>query len=719
MAKSKNTIDRRSFIKVSTAAGGGMVLGFSIFMSGCKNDEIVKQIIPEIIMPDNWVTMSGWIKVGDNGVVTIMSPNPEIGQNVKTSMPMIIAEELDVDWNNVVVEQAPLDSEKYERQVAGGSQSIRHGWDALRTAGATTKAMLVSAAAAQWGVEANTCTASKGIITNATGETLGYGEVATAAATLEVPTDVTLKETAEYKIIGESKRNVDLKGIITGQPLFGIDTREEGMMFASVLRPPAFGQTLKSYEGEAAQAINGVSQVIKFGDKIAVIASSTWSAMKGKKALTAQWESPKDSPLESTAGHDKTMLALLDSKVEPVRNDGDVAKAFAEADEIIERTYESPFLPHNCLEPMNFFAHVTDEKVYLKGPVQTPAWQQGRVAGILKRDPKDIEVHMTRMGGGFGRRLYGDFGDEAAEISSLAKVPIQLQFSREDDMTAGTYRVALKYKIRAAIKDGKISGYHITEAASNSNMYGLIPNFFPAYAVDNYRVDNVKFDSNITTGAWRAPYTNFLAFAEQAFMDEVSEITKQDPVQMRLAMYENAKKNKDDKMEWDADRMAGVLNLVVAKTNYGKAKEGVHQGLSVYYSHNTHVAEVAEVEIIDGAPKVTKVTCAVDCGIVINPDAAINQIEGGIIDGVGHAMYGDFSFADGKPSANNFDKYRLIRSGDAPKIDVHFVKNGLSPTGLGEPSLPPAGGAVANALYKATGKRIYKQPFMKEVPVLG
>ena len=719
MANKNNTLNRRSFLKVSSAAGGGMVLGFSIFMSGCKNDEVIKQIIPEIIMPENWVTMSGWIKVGDNGVVTIMSPNPEIGQNVKTSMPMIIAEELDVDWDNVVVEQAPLDSEKYERQVAGGSQSIRHGWDALRTAGATTKAMLISAAAAQWNVEASTCTASKGIITNANGKKLGYGEVATAASTLEVPKDVKLKKTEEYKIIGESKRNVDLKGIIMGQPLFGIDTREEGMMYASVLRPPAFGQTLKSFDDVAAKAVNGVSQVIKFGDKVAVIASSTWSAMKGKKALTAEWESSKESPLENTASHDKTMLALLDSKVEPVRNDGDVAKAFAEADEVIERTYESPFLPHNCLEPMNFFAHVTDEKVYLKGPVQTPAWQQGRVAEILKRDPKDIEVHMTRMGGGFGRRLYGDFGDEAAEISSLAKVPIQLQFSREDDMTAGTYRVALKYKIRAAIKDGKISGYHITEAASNSNMYGLIPNFFPAYAVDNYRVDNVKFDSNITTGAWRAPYTNFLAFAEQAFMDEVAEITNQDPVKMRLAMYQNAKKNKDENMQWDPDRMAGVLMLVREKANYGNAKEGVHQGLSVYYSHNTHVAEVAEVEIIDGIAKVTKVTCAVDCGIVINPDAAINQIEGGIIDGIGHAMYGDFSFEDGKPSASNFDKYRMIRSGDAPKIDVHFVDNGLSPTGLGEPSLPPAGGAVANALYKATGKRIYKQPFVKEVEVLG
>ena len=719
MTNNKKTINRRSFLKVSSAAGGGMVLGFSIFMSGCKNDKVMQQLIPEIVMPDNWVTMSGWIKVGDNGVVTIMSPNPEIGQNVKTSMPMIIAEELDVDWDKVVVEQAPLDQEKYERQVAGGSQSIRQGWDALRKAGATTKAMLVSAAAAQWGVDANTCTASKGIITNANGETLGYGEVASAAAQLEVPEDVKLKESKDYKIIGESKRNVDLKGIITGKPLFGIDTREEGMKFASVLRPPAFGQKLISYNDSAAKAVNGVSQVFQFGDKVAVIASSTWAAMKGKKALTAEWESPKDSPIESTADHDKKMLALLDSKVDPVRNDGDVAKAFANADEVIERTYESPFLPHNCLEPMNFFAHVTDEKVILKGPIQTPAWQQSRVADILKRDAKDIEVHMTRMGGGFGRRLYGDFGDEAAEISNIAKAPIQLQFSREDDMTAGTYRVALKYKIRAAIKDGKISGYHITEAAANSNMYGLIPNFFPAYAIDNYRVDNAKFDSNITTGAWRAPYTNFLAFAEQSFMDEVAEITNQDPVQMRLAMYENAKKNKDDNMQWDADRMAGVLNLAVEKSGYGKAKEGVHQGLSVYYSHNTHVAEVADVEIIDGSPKVTKVTCAVDCGIVINPIAAKNQVEGGIIDGIGHAMYGDFTFENGKPSADNFNKFRMIRSAEAPNIDVHFVDNGLSPTGLGEPSLPPAGGAVANALYKATGQRIYKQPFVKEVEVLG
>lgn len=695
-----------------------MLLGFSLITS-CKKDEVMKQIIPEIVLPESWTELSGWIKVGENGVVTIMSPNPEIGQNVKTSMPMIVAEELDVAWENVVVEQASLDADKYERQVAGGSQSIRHGWDTMRKAGATAKAMLIAAAAEQWGVDPSTCSAAKGIITGPTGQKLGYGEVATAAASMEMPEDVQLKESTAYQIIGNSKRNVDLKGIITGQPLFGIDTKEVGMRYASVLRPPAFGQQLESYDDGAAKAVTGVEQVIKFGDKIAVIATNTWAAMKGKEALIAKWKVGAESTLESTADHDKVMLENLDAKVKPARLDGDIEKAFAEADQVIERVYESPFLPHNCLEPMNFFADVREDKVVLKGPVQTPKWQRDRVADILGREPADIEVHMTRMGGGFGRRLYGDFGDEAAEISSLAKVPVQLQFTREDDMTAGTYRVAIKYKIRAAVKDGKVTGYHLTESASNSNMYDLIPNFFPAYAIDNYRVDNVNFDSNITTGAWRAPYTNFLAFAEQSFFDEVAETISADPVQMRLDMYENAKKNKDDKMQWDADRMKGVLNLVVEKSGYGKSRDDVHQGLSVYYSHNTHVAEVADVVVEDGVPKVVKVTCAVDCGIVINPDAARNQIEGGIIDGIGHAMYGDLTFDNGVPSASNFDRYRLIRSGETPTVDIHFVENGLSPTGLGEPSLPPAGGAVANAMYKATGSRLYKQPFVKEIKILG
>ncbi len=703
-------------MKVSSAAGGGLILGFTFFTS-CKRDEILTQLIPDITMPDAWTELSGFIKIGENNVVTIMSPNPEIGQNVKTSMPMIIAEELDVDWKNVVVEQAPLDEGKYKRQVAGGSQSIRAGWDSLRQAGATVKAMLVATAAAKWEVEPSTCSVKNGVITNAKGATLTYGEIASEAAKQEVPTDISLKETTEYQIIGNSKRNVDLKSIITGKPLFGIDTKVEGMQYASVLRPPAFGQELVDFDDAETKKIIGVNQVIRFGDKIAVVADNNWAAMQGKLALKANWK--QLSVAEDTAYHDEKMTALMDEKVEPVRNDGDNKKAFANADKVIERIYSAPFLPHNCLEPMNFFADVSDEKVLLRGPIQTPAWQQSRVAEILGRDKKDIQVEMTRMGGGFGRRLYGDFGDEAAEISSLAKVPIQLQFTREDDMTAGTFRVSSKYRIRAAIKDNKLTGYHLTEVASNANMFGSIPNYFPAYCVDNFTVDNVKFESNITTGAWRAPYTNFLAFAEQSFFDEIAALTNQDPVKMRLEMYEKAKSNKDDKMEWDPARMQGVLKLAAEKSNFNQQKEGIYQGLSVYFSHNTHVAEVADVKMIKGYPKVVKVTCVVDCGIVINPDAANNQIEGGIIDGIGHAMYGNFEFKDGKPNARNFDTYRLIRASEAPEIDIHFIDNGLSPTGLGEPSLPPAGGAVANAIYKATGKRLYKQPFYKEIEVIG
>ena len=318
---------------------------------------------------------------------------------------------------------------------------------------------------------------------------------------------------------------------------------------------------------------------------------------------------------------------------------------------------------------------------------------------------------MTRMGGGFGRRLYGDFVYEAAEISNTIKKPVKVVSSREDDMTTGIYRPAIKYRIAASIKGGEITGYHLKEAAINSNMYGLIPHFFPAGCIPNYKVSTKNHKSNITTGAWRAPYINFLAFAEQAFFDEVAQDIGKDAVQLRLELLDNVKNTTDKKIEYSGKRMQDTIKLAAEKGNWGKAKEGTYQGFSAYYSHNTHVAEVAEVELKDGLPVVTKVVAAVDCGIVVNPTGAINQIQGGVLDGIGHAMYGDLTFKDGKPSNKNFDTFRLIRMNETPKVEVHFVENDLSPTGLGEPGLPPAGGAVANAIYKALGKRLYNQPF--------
>ncbi|WP_235833457.1 xanthine dehydrogenase family protein molybdopterin-binding subunit [Algibacter lectus] len=724
------TFSRRSFLKSSALASGGMIIGFNLF-NACKPEAK----LPVDLSALNYNDFNAFIKISEEGKVTIFSPNPEIGQGVKTSMPMIIAEELDVLWEDVYVVQAPLDTKNYTRQVAGGSQSIRFGWEPLRQTGATAKQMLVNAAAARWGVDASECSAKNGVITNVKGDKLGYGDVVLEAAGLEVPEDVTLKDPKDFTIIGQGKGNVDIDKIITGKPLYGLDYKEEGMLYATVLRPPAFGQILESFDDSEARALPGVVDVITIGekvrayndsgknswtmpmsgtDKVVVIGKTTWDAMKGKKAIKAVWKT--ETALESSETHDKVLLDLLEgNKFNTRRQDGNVKHAFANADKVLERVYESPFLPHNCMEPMNFFANVSPEKVRLVGPVQTPEAAAQVVADLLERDLEDVSIDMTRMGGGFGRRLYGDFVYEAAEISNAIQKPIKLVSSREDDMTMGVYRPSSKYKISASIKNGKITGYHLKEASINGNMYGLIPNFFPAGAIENYQVDTANYKSNITTGAWRAPYTNFLASAEQSFFDELAEELGIDRVQMHMNLLDNVKNNPDANIEYSPERLQGVLQLATENSNWGKTEAGVFQGLSVYYCHNTHVAEVADITMEDGVPSVKRVTCAVDCGIVVNPFGAMNQIKGGVLDGIGHAMYADFGFVDGVPKSNNFDSYQMIRMGQTPQVDVYFIESDIDPTGLGEPTLPPIGAAVANAIYAATGNRINKQPLINNL----
>ncbi len=716
----KTQVNRRSFLKASALAGGGLMMGFSW---GCNPMEAEKAA------PKEWFDMNAFLSIADNGQVTIMSPNPEIGQNVKTSMPMIIAEELDIAWEDVIVKQAPLNSTSFQRQVAGGSQSIRQGWASLRMVGATTRQLMINTAAKEWGVDAGGLTTKDGYVMNGR-KKLSYGELASKAVGETIPEEVPLKDPKDFTIIGKSKTNVDMDDIVTGKPLFGVDYSAEGMVYAAVMRPPAFGTKLKSFDDSEARKVNGVLDVITFddnerpeqreirGEKIAVIATSTWAAFKGKKALKAEWE--RSSRLESTTNHDRELNRLLNvSNSESIkRSDGDINKAFAQADGTLEKTYEAPFLPHNTLEPMNFFANVTEDKVLLAGPTQTPDWTQGRVAGLLKRERSTITCEMTRMGGGFGRRLYGDFALEAAAISDKVRKPVKVQFSREDDMMAGTYRPASKYKFRAAYKDGKITGYHLTGAGIQMGN-ATRENWFPAGGIENYKIESHNLNSNITTGAWRAPITNFLAIAEQSFFDELAKEMNLDAVQVRLDILERAKSNPVGAIDYDPEKMIGVIKLAAEKGNWSNPEVGVSKGFSCYYSHNTYVAEVADVTTVNGQPKITKMTAAVDCGIVINPEAAINQIQGGVVDGIGHAMYGDFAFVDGAPQAANFDKFRLIRTKEAPKVDVHFVESLNDPTGLGEPSLPPAGGALANAIAGATGRRVYKIPFTKQDIAMG
>lgn len=730
----KTTYNRRSFIKSSALAGGGMVIGFSWLASCNPTPEQVNN------MPKEWFDINGFLKIGDNGMVTIMSPNPEIGQNVKTSMPMIVAEELDTDWDNVIVEQAPLNTDIFQRQLAGGSQSIRAGWQGLRMAGATARHMLIAAAAEAWQVPASEITTTAGIITHkASNKSAGYGEMASSAAIMTVPEEVSLKDIKDFVIIGTDRRNVDGPNLVTGKSLFGIDIQEEGMLIAMIIHPPAFGLTYKSMDADSVKSMPGIKDVFPIDvypegvekqwsdggaiDKlVAIVGESTWQCMQAKKALNVEWE--KTSTLESTEGHNEAITKLLNtSSKEPARKDGDVASAFKKSAQIIERTYSAPFLAHNTMEPMNFYADVTGERAILNGPVQTPEFLEKTLASRLDLPLEKIDIKMTRMGGGFGRRLYGTFGVEAAVISQKMQAPIKLVYTREDDMTQGTYRPTYKVKYKAGLdKDGNLIAWHVKGAGSNDDL--IFENRFPAGAVDNYLAEKFTLETNVTTGAWRAPRSNFIAGAEQAFLDEVAEAAGKDPIEFRLELFDRAIKDPvgDPKNnDYDPERYAGVLKLVREKSGWdGNQKNGTARGVSSYYCHNSYVAQILDLSTDVTPPKVNKVWCAVDCGIVINPMAAKNQIEGGIIDGIGHATYSEMTFEDGKPQHSNFDTYRLIRHKEAPKeIESFFVDNGIDPTGLGEPSLPPVIGALANALYRATGQRHYNQPFITEKSVIG
>jgi isoquinoline 1-oxidoreductase beta subunit len=721
----KTKHNRRSFLKVSAAASGGMIIGFNWLVSCTPTKEQLVQ------MPEEWFNMNAFIEIGDNGVVTIYSPNPEIGQNVKTSMPMIVAEELDVNWKNVIVEQAGLDTKKYKRQLAGGSQSIRQGWQSLRMAGATARRMLLEAAAKQWNVPVGELTTSEGTIKHKSGKSGGYGEFALAAAGVEVPDEVNLKDPKDFTIIGQPTKNVDGPKIIVGEPLFGLDYKRDGMIIAMIEHPPAFGMKLKSVDDSKSKSMPGVidvftintqpegveqqwSDVNAFPELVVITGKSTWEVMKAKKALNVEWE--WDSKGESTFDYQQSLADLVEQPSdEPARKDGDPAAAFASASKVIEKTYSAPFLAHNTMEPMNFFAHVTADKAELVGPIQTPEYLSQTASAVLGLPEDKISIMMTRMGGGFGRRLYGHFGVEAALISQKANAPVKLIYSREDDMTQGTYRPAYKVKYRAALDaDNNLIGFHVRGTGTHGSP--VFANRYPAGAVDNYLAENHGLDSNISTGAWRAPRSNFIATAEQSFLDEVAEAAGKDPIDFRLELFDRATKNPvGESNDYDAARYAGVLKLVKEKANWGKSTPGVHRGVSAYYCHNSYVAQVMDIVIENDQPKVQKVYCAIDCGIVVNPEGATNQVEGGIVDGIGHALYSAMTFEDGKPNQNNFNNYRLIRHSEAPvEIETFFVNNGIDPTGLGEPSLPPIGAALANALYKAKGKRYYNQPYLME-----
>jgi len=750
MATVKTSIGRRDFLKASALAGGGLMLNFS-WLAGCqpKPDEA-------LAMPEAWFELNGYLKIGENGLVTILSPNPEIGQNVKTSMPMLVAEELDVDWKNVIVEQAPLNTAVFTRQLAGGSQSIRQGWKSLRMAGATARTMLREAAAKAWNVPvAEVTTEASKLYHKPSGKSATFGEMASAAAKIPVPKEVELKSNKDFKIIGTSRNNVDGKKIVTGQPLFGLDYHREGMLIAMIAHPPAFGMRLKSVDDTLARNLPGIKDIFtidtytadyarqwcdvtSFPQLVVVVGNTTWEVMNARKALKLEWEDFKDHTLssstfgggkievkipgglENSLRHTQTMAARSAQKATVVRRDGNPEAAFSRAAKIIERSYSAPFLAHNTMEPMNFFAHVTDEKAELVGPIQTPEFMEKSVAARLGLPLEKIDIQMTRQGGGFGRRLYGHFLVEAAVISQKVKAPVKLIYTREDDMTFGVYRPAYHAVYRAALDaDNNLIGFHVRAGGIPESP--LFANRFPAGAIENYLAEEWSEPSNISVGAFRAPRSNFIAGAEQSFLDEVAEAAGKDPIQLRLDLLERAKNSPvGERNDYEAARYAGVLELVRSKSNWGNENPNLYRGVAAYFCHDSYVAHVLDLVVENGRPRVQKVYCAVDCGLLVNPVAAINLVEGGTVDGIGHALYSGLTLSNGSPDQTNFHQYRLIRQREAPRsIEVHFVPSEVDPTGLGEPPYPPVIGALANALYKATGKRHYQQPYLSEGIRLG
>ncbi|MCB0371523.1 MAG: xanthine dehydrogenase family protein molybdopterin-binding subunit [Muricauda sp.] len=747
MDQMNNSIGRRAFLRNTGLAGGGLILGFS-WLNSCRPKQVTAEQVFQ--MPKEWFEINSYLKIGDNGVVTILCPNPEFGQGVMTSMPMIVAEELDVDWNNVMVEQAPFNAELYGNQFTGGSQGIRRRWEGLRTVGASAKQMLKEAAAKQWNVPVIEITTADGVLTHAgSGQTMGYGEIAAAATQIPVPEEVTLKSPRDFKIISTSRKNVEGKKIVTGKPLFGVDYQHEGTLVAMATHPPAFGLKLKSFDANQVKTMPGIVDVFSiktleddyernyfdtnaFTELVVIVGKSTWEVMNAKKTLSVEWE-PIDeykftldrfgtkmeaivpSGLETTDNHYAQMEELASKPGKVVRKDGNPEEAFKNAVKVIERSYTCPFLAHNCMEPMNFFAHVTDDGAKLAGPLQAPAIIEGTLAARLGLPIEKIEIEMTRMGGGFGRRAYAHYAVEAALISKQVKSPVKLMYTREDDMTFGIYRPSYHATYRAGLdENNNLVAFHVK--AGGVPETPLFADRFPAGAVENYMAEQWEINSNITIGAFRAPRSNFMAGVEQSFLDEVAEVAGKDPVDFRLELLGRAKTNPvGENNDYEADRLAGVLELVKEKSNWGEEKQGVHRGVAAYFCHNTYAAHVVDVAMENGNPRVQNAYCALDCGIVVNPDAASNMAEGGIVDGIGNAMYGTLSFKDGAPQQQNFDRYRMIRNSEAPKnIEVHFVQNEIDPTGLGEPPFPPVFGALANALYKATGTRKNHQPFISD-----
>ena len=728
------SLDRRAFLKTGAAVGTGLLVGFHLPAFAASAEDQEKK---------NPNPLNAWVHITPDNQVSLILGKSEMGQGIMTALPMILAEELSLDWEKVTVEQAPTNPAIYHHGT-GGSGSVAGSWLPLRQAGAAAREMLISAAAARWNVNRDTCVAKDGgVLHGARKSFLTYGELSEDAAKLPVPdfNTVPLKNSDDFTIVGHDKKRYEGSAKVTGKAKFGIDSHVPGMQYAVILRCPVFGGKVKSFDATKTKAVHGVQDVIAIdavgqgaftAGGVAVLADNSWAAIEGRKALEIVWDEGPHAEESSDWLHKQFLgNAAMPGKV--IRNDGDADKAIAGAAKKAEATYEFPFAAHATMEPMNCTVHIRPDGAEAWVPTQAPQWAQDIIVGVSKLPREKVIVNTTLMGGGFGRRYMGDFVMEAAQISKVTGKPVQVLWTREDDMQHDFYRPASYHKLSGGVDaQGNLAAWkHFQTSTSIDAVWSkegeahpenseFATALFIPYATPNYRVEYTLAKSGVPRAWWRSVEHSSSGFIVECFVDELAAAAGADPYEFRMKLIGGDRKipdftNPKEGKPLDTARLKNVLKTAAEKGDWGKpVPKGVGRGIAAYFSFESYTACVAEVTVNKGEVKVQRLSYAVDCGRPVNPDGIRAQVESAAIYGLSASLHDAITIKDGRVEQGNFNTYQMPRIADTPKTDVHVIMSKEAPTGIGEPGLPVVTAAVCNAIYSLTKKRIRRLPVRKE-----